>query len=62
MSPLALVILLPMLLGTSLCFWSGRVQTPARRRLTAWLAAAVTASALALLLAHAQDIFEAGRC
>ena len=58
MSPLALVILLPMLLGTSLCFWSGRVQTPARRRLTAWLAAAVTASALALLLAHAPDVFE----
>ena len=39
MSLLPVVVLLPLLLGTTLCFWSGRSSTRARRRLTAWLAA-----------------------
>lgn len=58
MSLLPVVVLLPLLLGTVLCFWSGRVETPARRALTAWLAAAVTAAALALLLAMAPAVFD----
>ncbi len=57
MTLLPVVVLLPLLLGTSLCFWSGRSPTPARRRLTAWLAAVVTAAALALLLAMAPAVF-----
>jgi multicomponent K+:H+ antiporter subunit A len=57
---LATVVLLPLLLGTGLCFWIGRVETPARRRLTAWAAAAVTAGALALLIGEAPAVF-AGR-
>ena len=58
MSSLPVVVLLPLLAGTLLCFWSGRVETPARRRLTAWLAAAVTAAALALLLFMAPAVFD----
>ncbi|MDH5539505.1 MAG: proton-conducting transporter membrane subunit, partial [Rhizobacter sp.] len=57
MSVLAIVVLLPLLLGTSLCFWSGRANTPARRRLTAWLAAAVAGASLALLLSQAPLVF-----
>lgn len=60
MPPLPLVVLLPLLLGTTLCAWSGSVPTPARRRLTAWLAAAFTAASLAVLLAHAGEVL-AGR-
>jgi multicomponent K+:H+ antiporter subunit A len=58
MSPLPVVVLLPLLLGTSLCFWSGRVETRSRRALTAWLAAGVTATALALLLSQAGAVFD----
>ena len=43
MSPLALVVLLPLVAGTLLCAAAGRHNTPVRRRLTAWLAAAVAA-------------------
>jgi multicomponent K+:H+ antiporter subunit A len=57
MSVLALVVVLPLLLGTSLCFWSGRANTPARRRLTAWVAAAVAGASLALLLSQAPLVF-----
>ncbi len=57
MPALPTIVLLPLLLGTLLCWWSGRVETPAGRRRTAWLAAAVTASALALLLAQAPAVF-----
>jgi len=57
MSPLALVVLLPLLLGTTLCFWAGRVDSPARRRLTALVAAAVTAAALGVLLWLAPRVF-----
>lgn len=58
MSLLPAVVLLPLLLGTTLCFWAGRSPAPARRRLTAWLAAAVTAAALALLLVMAPAVFD----
>ncbi|HSI57996.1 MAG TPA: monovalent cation/H+ antiporter subunit A [Ideonella sp.] len=57
MTPLFLIVLLPLLLGTTLCAWSGRRNTPARRALTAWVAAAVTAASLALLLAQAPAVF-----
>ena len=58
MSWLPVVVLLPLLAGTLLCFWSGRWDTPARRRLTAWLAAAVTGAALVLLLVMAPAVFD----
>jgi multicomponent K+:H+ antiporter subunit A len=57
MSPLALAVLLPLLPGTLLCFWCGRVNTPARRAGTAGLAAAVTLAVLALLLLLAPGVF-----
>ena len=57
MRPLALVILLPLLLGTVLCAVAGASARPWRRRLAAWLAAAVTAGVLALLLAQAPAVF-----
>jgi len=50
MSPLALIVLLPLVPGTLLCLWCGRVNTPLRRAATAALAAAVTLSVLGLLL------------
>jgi multicomponent K+:H+ antiporter subunit A len=58
MSILALIVLLPLLLGTGLCFWAGQSNSPARRSLTAWTAAAVTAAALALLLGQAGAVFD----
>ena len=57
MSPLALVVLLPLLAGTTLCWAAGRSGTPAARRATAWLAAGVTGAALALLLSQAGAVF-----
>jgi multicomponent K+:H+ antiporter subunit A len=54
---LSSIVLLPLLLGTIACFAAGRRETPARRVLTAWVAAAVTAAALALLLAQAGAVF-----
>jgi multicomponent K+:H+ antiporter subunit A len=57
MNVLALIVLLPLVLGTSLCFWAGRSNTPERRRLTAWTAAVVTATALALLIGQAPAVF-----
>ncbi|GAA4429152.1 monovalent cation/H+ antiporter subunit A [Acidovorax lacteus] len=47
---LLLIILLPLLAGTALTGWSGSVSGPACRVRTAWLAAAVTAASLGLLL------------
>jgi multicomponent K+:H+ antiporter subunit A len=58
MNTLALVVLLPLLLGTLACFAAGRRDTRVRRALTAWVAAAVTAAALALLLAAAPAVFD----
>jgi multicomponent K+:H+ antiporter subunit A len=60
MNPLALTVLMPLVLGTVLCFWSGQRNTPGRRRLTAWLAAAVTAASLACVSSLAPEVF-AGR-
>ncbi|WP_418320443.1 monovalent cation/H+ antiporter subunit A [Piscinibacter sakaiensis] len=57
MNLLATIVLLPLLLGTTLCFWSGQRNTPGRRRLTAWLAGAVTAAALLILLSQAPAVF-----
>nr|MBA3624013.1 monovalent cation/H+ antiporter subunit A [Methylibium sp.] len=57
MNALALTVLLPLVLGTGLCFWSGQRDTPGRRRLTAWLAAAVTAAALAATSTLAPEVF-----
>ncbi|MCZ4314124.1 monovalent cation/H+ antiporter subunit A [Comamonadaceae bacterium G21597-S1] len=56
--PLPLVVLLPLVLGTTLCFWAGRVDSPARRSLVAWLAAAVTAAAFGILLSQAGAVFD----
>ncbi|MCK6424418.1 MAG: monovalent cation/H+ antiporter subunit A [Burkholderiaceae bacterium] len=58
MNLLAPIVLLPLVAGTTLCFLAGRVETPARRRLTAVLAAVVAGSALALLLAQAPAVFD----
>ncbi len=57
MNVLALIVLLPLLAGTTLCWAAGRVDTPARRRLTAWTAGAVAGSAFALLLWLAPGVF-----
>ena len=47
---LLLIILLPMLAGTLVTGWAGAQQTAGHRGRTAWLAAAITVSCLALLL------------
>ena len=57
MNPLALTVLLPLLAGTLGYAWAGRRNTPARRRLTAWVAAGATAAALAVLLGQAPAVF-----
>ena len=57
MSPLALIVLLPLVLGTTLCLAVGRVDTPARRRATAGAAGAVALAAIAGLLALAPGVF-----
>jgi multicomponent K+:H+ antiporter subunit A len=56
MSPLALIVLIPLVLGTVLSLWAGRVESPSRRRLTAALSAAVALAALGLLLQHAPAV------
>jgi multicomponent K+:H+ antiporter subunit A len=55
---LALIILLPLLAGTVLTGWSGAgaLRPTGQRLRTAWLAAAVTAASLALLLAQAPGV------
>jgi len=57
MPHLALIVLLPLLFGTTLCFLTGRQNTRARRAATAWVAAIVTGLALALLTASAPAVF-----
>ncbi|MFT7116950.1 MAG: multicomponent K+:H+ antiporter subunit A [Rhodoferax sp.] len=47
---LLIIILLPLLLGTLLTGWSGALPSTHSRARTAWLAAAVTATSLGLLL------------
>ncbi|WP_019560401.1 monovalent cation/H+ antiporter subunit A [Caldimonas manganoxidans] len=56
MNLLATVVLLPLVLGTGLCFWLGRIQTPARRRATAWAAGGVAIAVLGLLLVSAAPV------
>ena len=53
---LLIIILLPLLTGTLLTAWSGFTRSPGHRSRTAWLAAAVTASSLGLLLSQAPGI------
>jgi multicomponent K+:H+ antiporter subunit A len=57
MNLLALTVLLPLVLGTALCFWSGQRDTPGRRKLTAWLAGLVTLAALAATSSLAPEVF-----
>ncbi len=57
MSPLALIVLLPLVLGTTLCMAVGRIDTPARRRATAMVAGAVAFASFSLLLWHAGPVF-----
>ncbi|MEI8266958.1 MAG: monovalent cation/H+ antiporter subunit A [Betaproteobacteria bacterium] len=56
MNPLALIVLLPLVAGTLLCFGIGRGTSPLRRRLTAWAAAGVAGAALAVLSALAPPV------
>ncbi len=58
MSPLALIVLLPLLLGTVLCLWCGRVNTSARRAATAVIAGAIAVAVLALLASLAGPVFQ----
>ena len=60
MNVLALIVLLPLVAGTTLCAAAGREHTPGRRRLTAWVAGAVAGSAFALLLWLAPGVFAGG--
>ena len=50
------IILLPLVLGTLLTAWCGRVNTPGRRAATAVLAGAVALAALGLLLGQAPGV------
>jgi multicomponent K+:H+ antiporter subunit A len=53
---LLLIIFLPLLLGTLLTGWSGARPSTGHRGRTAWIAAAITASSLALLLLQAPAV------
>jgi len=53
---LLLIISLPLLVGTLLTGWSGARPSADRRSRTAWIAAAITASSLALLLLQAPAV------
>jgi multicomponent K+:H+ antiporter subunit A len=57
MSPLALIVLLPLVFGTLLCWWCGSVNTPARRAATACIAGAVALAVLLILGALADGVF-----
>jgi multicomponent K+:H+ antiporter subunit A len=57
MIALPLTVLLPLLAGTLLCLWSGQSNAPGRRRLTAWIAALVTAAALAATTSLSAEVF-----
>ncbi len=56
MNLLASVVLLPLLLGTGLCFWLGRASS--FRQAPAWAAGLITAAALGLLVSAAPAVFE----
>ncbi len=57
MNILAVVVLLPLVLGTTLCHFAGRENTPARRRATAGIAALVAGTSFALLMSLAPGVF-----
>jgi multicomponent K+:H+ antiporter subunit A len=58
MSPLALIVLLPLVPGTLLCLLCGRVNSPARRAATAAMAGLVTLAVLGVLLSQAGLVFQ----
>ncbi len=58
MSPLALIVLLPLVPGTLLCLWCGRVNTGPRRVATAAIAGAITLAVLGLLFSLAGPVFQ----
>ena len=58
MSPLSLAVLLPLVLGTGLCLWLGRVEAPLRRQATAVLAGAIALAVLGLLLSLAGPVMD----
>jgi multicomponent K+:H+ antiporter subunit A len=60
MNPLATAVLLPLVLGTALCAWAGHVETPGRRRATAWIAGLVAGASLASLSLDAGTVFAGG--
>ena len=57
MSLLAVIVLLPLVLGTTLTLWCGRVDTPGRRAATALIAGGVALAVVALLLSQAPAVF-----
>ncbi|NWG74178.1 MAG: monovalent cation/H+ antiporter subunit A [Rubrivivax sp.] len=57
MNLLPLIVLLPLVLGTALTLWAGRVETPARRRTTALVAGLVAGASFALLMSLAPGVF-----
>jgi multicomponent K+:H+ antiporter subunit A len=58
MSPLALMVLLPLVLGTLLCLWCGSVNTAGRRAATAVIAGGVAVAVLGLLMSQAGPVFQ----
>ena len=54
---IALIVLLPLIVGTPLTYLVGRVNTPVRRRRTALIAATVAAASLGLLVSMAGPVF-----
>ncbi len=57
MSTLPLVVLLPLLLGTTACLWLGRLRSARFAQAPAWAAAAVAALALLALSSQAPAVF-----
>ncbi len=51
------IVLLPLLLGTVLCLWIGRVESPRRRAAAALVAGGVALAVVALLLLQAPAVF-----
>jgi multicomponent K+:H+ antiporter subunit A len=56
MNPLTLIVMLPLVLGCVGCACLGASNTPLRRKATALWAGAITATALAMLLAHSSAV------
>jgi len=58
MNLLALIVLLPLVAGTTLCYAVGRIDTPVRRRATAAVAALVAGASFASLMTLAPAVFD----